>query len=322
MFCYIFHVFLKQEIDSDFIFKDPIKIKTIQNPNNFYVSRFFYDKKRKNTQKIANENLCEFLKEFKYQIVNNKNPIFKNKFHSQFKKYVKTKELNKNAEQENLQLFYSKKLFEPIINLNNDKIHPNDIYKIEPLNYNKFLNIIIFKGKNTKNENNNINEIDNENEEKYFIDYAVLKSLDEIKHNDNFDDIIYSKNIQLKYLKIITMVYDLIVKYYYVPNDLSEIEKRANNSYWLKKFREREFNNEELKYLTRHISELKDSLFLEDIKRLIEFGFVIEENFDKVSSIKKFISEKNSSIQNDYFDELKTKREKKDIKKKQKKIKK
>jgi hypothetical protein len=161
------------------------------------------------------------------------------------------------------------------------------------------LNIIIFREENSLKDNKDIgNQIN-------FKKLIQLGSFDEIKHNDNFNDIINTKSVQLEYLKIISIVYDIIVKYYYIPNELSNFEEKICNSYWMKILEDLESNTHEYKFLEKHLGELKDSYFLKDIKKLISFKFKIEDNIsNNKNTINEYITNKKFNLLNDYFDIL------------------
>ena len=89
-------------------------------------------------------------------------------------------------------------------------MNPSQIFKVENLKYNKMLNTIIFKDEGPfKIKTGKEIQID---------ELRIIKTLEQIKHNDNFNDIIQDKSTQLKYMKIMTMVYDLIVKFYIKKN--------------------------------------------------------------------------------------------------------
>jgi hypothetical protein len=309
IFCFIFFL-LQKEPNMEDIIEIENDIDNSSPFNDFYEKRFINDNKKKHKKNILkNEYLKKLLIVFKKDFIKRSNSYFKKPFYKKFKNYIYEKEIieNKNVIiQNNISLFYSKKSIQSLNNLTT-KINLEEIFKIQAFNFKKLLNIIIFKDETNLDKNKYLETID-------FKNLINLVSFDNIKHNNNFNDIINTKCIQLEYLKIISMVYDLIVKYYYVPNELSRFEEKICLSFWMKKYQDIEFNTQEYNYLKWHLPELKDSLFLKDIKKLISFDFKIEEKFLKNKDcIKEYIINKNYNISNDYFDDLKNHKNNKEI---------
>lgn len=313
---YIFHTFLKNKPDS-FLNNDKSTDNLKISPNKFYSKRFSAEKIKEKTKEIKNKFIKNFVKNFKEEIIKKPNSFFKKKFYQQFNNFLSNweimrKEVNVGclSESNNIQLFYSKKTREPIENFD-FKLIPDNVYKIERLKFNKLLNMVLFKKDLNFSKKNFL----------YFPDEFLYNAIQDITNNDDFNDIIRNKSAQVKYLKIITMVYDLIVKYFYIPFELTEFEKIAYESYWLKKFKELEFNNIEIKYLNKHLAEIKDILFTKDIQKLLDIIDLIipNEKFENILPIEKNIknnqninlenfyeniTHKDYSILNEYFNEF------------------
>lgn len=295
-------VLFEEAPNANHLFQKTREIEIIKSENAFYKQRFNNDKsnlpKDEDTIELDNLYLKTFLSTFKRDIIKKPNSYFYNVFHKNLKKYLyatETKKKNNKSSLKNLNsnLLYPKKARENLDNFDN-LLYPDDIYKVEKTVLNKILNIIIFtENKKVRNESDfDISKLCN------------LKSEDEIYFNDNFKEIFEDRFKLLKYLKLITMTYDLVVKHFYLPKNISFDEKNAYLGFYLQKFSERQFNQIQIQFLNQNISEIKDSLFENDVLKLLEFNFDISErSYALEGNFDLFVSDETLSVRNEVFND-------------------
>ena len=287
IFIYIFYSILEiQPIEED-LFEKVENKKFIRDENLFYKNRFNkYDndttKHSKNTKvEIKNLYIKNFLLDFKTEIVDRGDSFFKNNFFKKLEEYISVyenvkisgeKDPIKRKELKKTKLKNKSKIsFESMDN----NFTPSDIFRVNNVKYNKLLNTIIYND-----------------------DMLSDNNVKTIKINKNFKDILDDKNKLLEYFKIISMAYDIIVKYYYLPTDLSQFEKDAYLSYYLGKFLERQSNQIELKYLNQNIPDIREELFTNDIKKLVKFEVF---NPDENEEMEDLLCENINNIRNKIY---------------------
>jgi hypothetical protein len=286
----------------DYLFKKAEGTKLINSENPFYKQRFLNDvsdlPKDEDLIKINNLYIRNFISKFKQEIIKKPNSFFYKAFHKQLKQYLSATEAFKQKKDSkrklkklNFELFYAKKCREPLENFDN-LLYPDDLYKVEKTSLNKILNIIIFCDQKKLSAESKL-EISN---------LYNLQSENEIYFKENFKDILDDRFKLLKYLKLTSMTYDLVVKHYYFPKNISFEENNAYLGFYLQKFLERQFNQIELQYLNQNINEIKDSLFEKDVLKLLELQLDISESkYVFEEKFETYLSDELLSIRNEAF---------------------
>jgi len=283
-----------------------IESKKITKENIFYKLRFNNDNSSEKiyniSKTIKNLYIKNLLISLTPSLVKNTHSFLEKNFNKKFQDYIKMMDhrKNKNHSQKmkinegvRYDLYYAEKARDPLDNYE-FLIYPDDLYKIHKLNYNKLLNIIIHS------KNDMLNSKQNKNNS----NFNNSKIEDIIEFNNNFRDILDDRNKLYKYLKIISMTYDLIVKHFHFPTDSSSEEKDAQLSFYLKKFLESQFNQMEIQNLNINLPYIKEKLFENDILKLFRFPLnFTDKNINNFQKLNNYLSDELISIHNEHFND-------------------
>jgi len=338
VFTYIYLILFDEMPNVNKIFDKVKSNNEIKTENLFYKERFKNDnyiKKQEEEKSNTLDNLYieKFMNLFNNEIIKKYDSFFEKGFYKKVKEYIKHREPNNNkfdtnkTEDLHFDLYFAERVKEPLENFDNI-LYCDDIFKIQKTTFNKLLNIIITSKEERLNLVKNI-KISNLNN---------IKRKDDIVYHNNFKDILGESDKLLKYLKYVSMTYDLIVKHFYLPQENSKNKKKINNtknlpekvidseeelkevfyiqksneilkdekdaymSFYLKIFLERQFDLMSIQYLNQNIPEIKEKLFENDILKLLRFPINISgSKYCEENNLDLFISDENISIRNEIF---------------------